>query len=367
MTALIIIVACLAAFAAVGYLVMNLYPSFGGRPSRSGSAGERPSANFSNGKFTNAIPTSMSMGFGTTLKVTAEMIKGSPDRRPAEAMPTDPFDPSLLPDGPHAQAVWFGHSALLLRIDGLTLLVDPMFGSAPSPFPIVGGKRYSGKPPLDIDRLPPIDAVLLSHDHYDHLDYGSILRLKAKTKRFFAPLGVGAHLIRWGVPRDKVTEADWWDELTCGGLKLVCAPARHFSGRRGNDRFSTLWCSWVIRGSRDNLFFSGDSGYGPHFREIGEKYGPFNLTFMECGQYDERWSAIHMLPEETVQAHLDVNGRLMIPIHWGAFTLALHSWTDPVERVLRAAREHGAAVATPRIGQPVAIGSGSYPAAPWWR
>ncbi|MFC5701405.1 MBL fold metallo-hydrolase [Cohnella faecalis] len=309
----------------------------------------------------------MDMSFKTMMGVMAEMLKGSPNRKPRKALPADTFNPLLLQNKNQAKAIWFGHSALLLQMNGLTLLLDPMFGSAPSPFPLLGGKRYGGKLPFEIEELPEIDAIILSHDHYDHLDYGSIKKLQKKVRRFFVPLGVGAHLERWGVSRERITEADWWDEAEFEGLKLVCAPARHFSGRSVNDRLSTLWCSWVIDGGGTKVFFSGDSGYGPHFKQIGERFGPFDLTLMECGQYDERWSLIHMMPEETVQAHLDVGGKLMIPIHWGAFTLAVHDWTDPVERVLRKAEQSGADVATPRIGQAVTIGAPEYPTSPWWR
>ncbi len=164
----------------------------------------------------------------------------------------------------------------------------------------------------------------------------------------------------------KITEHDWWDEFEFEGLTLASAPARHFSGRSVGDRDTTLWCSWVIVGEQARIFFSGDSGYIPHFKEIGNKYGPFDLTLMECGQYDERWSGIHMMPEETVQAHLDVRGNVMIPIHWGAFTLALHDWTDPVERAARAARERNATLVTPRIGEVVRIGATELPSAAWW-
>jgi L-ascorbate metabolism protein UlaG (beta-lactamase superfamily) len=248
----------------------------------------------------------------------------------------------------------------------LTLLLDPMFGRSPSPFPIFGPKRYSVKLPIEIEELPTIDAVIFSHDHYDHLDYGSIRKLKAKVKQFIVPLGVAGHLVRWGVDPKIIQEHDWWDEFTFRGLTLASTPARHFSGRGLGGRDTSLWCSWVILSEDTRIFFSGDSGYGPHFKEIGSKYGPFDLTLMECGQYNERWAGIHMMPEETVQAHLDVQGKLMIPIHWGAFTLALHSWSDPVERAVKAAKQLGSAIATPRIGETVSIGAAEYPNSTWW-
>ncbi|HAQ07839.1 MAG TPA: hypothetical protein DCR24_10060, partial [Bacillus bacterium] len=294
-------------------------------------------------------------------------IKGNRERKPRTQLPMASFFPGSHVKGGNARITWFGHSAFLLEIEGKSILVDPMFGRAPSPFPMFGGKRYSGTLPFEIEEMPIIDAVLLSHDHYDHLDYGSIMKLKEKVKQYFVPLGVGSHLERWGVSSEKISEHDWWSDFSCGGLQFVCAPARHFSGRSLTDRDSTLWCSWVISGQHSKIYFSGDGGYGPHFKEIGEKYGPFDMTLMECGQYDERWAELHMMPEETVQAHIDVKGKVMIPVHWGAFTLSLHSWHDPVERAVKAANESGVEIATPRIGEPVTAGSERNPSSAWWR
>ena len=318
-------------------------------------------------KYENQIPTGMGMGFKTTLGLMRDMLKGSPNRKPKGALPLAAMPAYRSQEADGARVTWFGHSALLVEIEGKVLLLDPMLGRAPSPVPLFGSKRYGGRLPVEIEELPPIDAVLLSHDHYDHLDAGSIRRLKEKVGRFFVPLGVGSHLIRWGVDPGKVEEHDWWEEFSFAGLTLACTPARHFSGRSLTDRNSTLWCSWVIGGQQTKIYFSGDSGYGPHFAEIGEKYGPFDLTLMECGQYDERWAAIHMMPEETVQAHVDVRGDVMIPIHWAAFTLSLHDWTDPVERALKAAQEKGVRVATPKIGETVTVGDEDYPTTAWWK
>ncbi|WP_227014091.1 MBL fold metallo-hydrolase [Paenibacillus psychroresistens] len=308
----------------------------------------------------------MDMKLKETLKLVGQMIKGNPLSRPKGGIIADSLDPKFVRENRADQITWFGHSALLLRINGLTLLLDPMFGRSPSPFPIFGPKRYSTKLPIEIEELPTIDAVIFSHDHYDHLDYGTIRKLKAKVKQFIVPLGVAGHLVRWGVDPQIIQEHDWWDEFTFRGLTLASTPARHFSGRGLGGRDTSLWCSWVILSEDTRIFFSGDSGYGPHFKEIGSKYGPFDLTLMECGQYNERWAGIHMMPEETVQAHLDVQGKLMIPIHWGAFSLALHSWSDPVERAVKAAKQLGSAIATPRIGETVSIGAAVYPNSTWW-
>ncbi|HIW33094.1 MAG TPA: MBL fold metallo-hydrolase [Candidatus Paenibacillus intestinavium] len=300
------------------------------------------------------------------MSLMADFIKGNPNSRPRKPLEIIPLSENHFAAGDKPRLTWFGHSASLLQLDGKTILLDPMFGRAPSPVSFIGGKRYSKKLPFEIEQLPIIDAVIISHDHYDHLDYGSIVKLKSRVKRFIVPLGVAPHLVKWGIEPAIITEHDWWDELSYEGIQLVCTPARHFSGRSLTDRNATLWCSWVINGQSANIFFSGDSGYGPHFKEIGEKYGPFDLTLMECGQYNKHWESIHMFPEQTVQAHMDVRGEVMIPIHWGAFTLSLHDWTDPVERVVRAAKERNINIATPRIGEAVQIGATSYPVEEWW-
>jgi L-ascorbate metabolism protein UlaG (beta-lactamase superfamily) len=186
------------------------------------------------------------------------------------------------------------------------------------------------------------------------------------VKHFYVPLGVENHLISWGVPERSISVLDWWEETKTMGIELICAPARHFSGRGLTDRASTLWCSWIIKGKNSKIYFSGDSGYGPHFKEIGTKYGPFDIALMECGQYNQQWEAIHMMPEQTAQAGIEVRADLIMPIHWGAFTLALHSWTDPVERLLEKAKELNIPVATPVVGEPIFVGDTSYPISAWW-
>ncbi|WP_429372253.1 MBL fold metallo-hydrolase [Paenibacillus sp. DS2015] len=309
----------------------------------------------------------MDMKVKDTIKVMGRMIIGDPLRRPKGGITANRLDLDFVKENTVDQVTWFGHSALLLKVNGLTLLLDPMFGKSPSPVPVFGPKRYSTKLPMEIEELPIIDAVIYSHDHYDHLDYGSVLKLKGKVKQFIVPLGVAGHLVRWGVDPNIIQEHDWWDEFTYRGLTIASAPARHFSGRGLGGQDTSLWCSWVIMSEQTRVFFSGDSGYGTHFKEIGSKYGPFDLTLMECGQYSEDWAGIHMMPEETLQAHLDVQGKLMIPIHWGAFTLAAHSWTDPVERAVKAAKQLGTAIATPRIGETVSIGAVEYPNSTWWK
>ncbi|WRP06017.1 MBL fold metallo-hydrolase [Rossellomorea aquimaris] len=352
----------LTALIVIAFLVVRFYPAFGEKPSL-----ERvqSSPQHSKGSFKNPIPTSMDTSFSTSLTMIRDLMKKNTNRKPKYDIPIVTF-PSLDHPYPVTNVTWFGHSASMIEIDGKRLLLDPMFGRAPSPFSWIGGKRFSKDLPFQLEQLPSIDAVIFSHDHYDHLDYGTIRKLQDKVKQFFVPIGVRSHLERWGIHPDHIVELDWWDEVEWNGLTLACTPARHFSGRSLHDRNATLWCSWCIIGNSSRIFFSGDSGYGPHFKEIGRVYGPFDLSLMECGQYDTRWAPIHMLPEETVQAHIDVKGKQLLPIHWGAFTLSFHEWTDPIKRVTKSGAEQGVSVVTPRIGETFPVGSDSYPSSKWW-
>lgn len=319
-------------------------------------------------KFENQLPTAMNMDLKLMVSMLKDSVKVRAGRRPSASIQLEAFQPvEALSASDAPRVTWFGHSAFYLEMEGKRLLFDPMFSLRPSPVSWAGTKRYSGSLTSQIERFSHLDAVVISHDHYDHLDYQSIRSLKDKASRFIVPMGVRQRLIKWGVPADKITEHTWWEELEFQGLTLACTPARHFSGRGLFDRNTTLWCSWVIAGRETKIYYSGDSGYGPHFKEIGAKYGPFNLTLLECGQYDERWSAIHMLPEETVQAHLDLKGQMLIPVHWGAFTLAYHAWTDPIERVTEAALKNEVSVLTPKIGETVSIAAQGVPSNPWWR
>ncbi|TXR59120.1 hypothetical protein DM800_28625 [Bacillus sp. AY18-3] len=315
-------------------------------------------------KYMNQIHTDVSFKPKDIIGLMTDYFKMKSKLRPLKNLPivlSDKNNESL------ESVTWFGHSASLLKIEDKTLLLDPMFGDASSPFPLFNSKRYSGIFSLEREDLREIDAIIISHNHYDHLNYKSIMQLKDRAKHFYVPTGVAQYLIKWGVSPSKISEHNWWDEITFDNIKLVCAPARHFSGRSMTDRDCSLWCSWLILGQETKVFFSGDSGYAPHFKEIGDKYGPFDLTLMECGQYDPRWSAIHMLPEETVQAHIDVKGELLLPIHWGAFTLSLHEWSDPIERVTKEAKRLGVNIATPQIGESITLKSTDYPSSTWWR
>jgi L-ascorbate metabolism protein UlaG (beta-lactamase superfamily) len=350
-----------------GFLFLNLSPQFGRDATQAQKDTYAKSGNFVNGKFQNLIETDMTMGFSKGMVVLREYLKKAENREPDKPIPVQKIDSLDIVKNHPAKLTWFGHSTFLLEINDKNILIDPMFGDSPSPIPALGTKRYSKELPIAVEKLPIIDAVIFSHDHYDHLDYGSVLKLKDKVKHFYVPLAVGNHLRAWGVPDENISELNWWDEVSLEEIKFICTPARHFSGRGITNRFSTLWSSWIIKTDSLNLFFSGDSGYGPHFKEIGERFGPFDFAMMECGQYNENWDNIHMMPEETAQAAVDIKTKQMMPIHWGAFTLALHEWTDPVERVTKAAAKLNMPLVTPKIGQSIDLTKEEKPNSTWWR
>ncbi len=349
-------------------LFINIHPTFGGRPSKEQKKIYANFANYVDGKFVNQVPTKMNMSASAICSMIKDSISGSQDRNPAGQIPVSVIDWQKI-KSKEDSLTWFGHSAFLLSIDNKKLLVDPILGPIASPVSFVGSKRYPYSEDMlaMLDEMPPIDAVLISHDHYDHLDYPSILKLKNKVNHFFIPHGVGAHLIRWGVAKEKITELNWWDETEFQGLTVALTPSKHFSGRGILDRDTTLWGGWVILGKNTRLFTSGDGGYDEHFKKIGEKYGPFDITLLEGCQYDQRWSWVHMTPEQAVQAHLDVNGRNMLLMHWGAFTLAYHGWKEPVERALKEAEKVAVYLITPKIGETVLVDSDLHiPPSSWW-
>lgn len=283
---------------------------------------------------------------------------------PPKPLPSVKTDLKHLPDG-NPVLVWFGHSSYLIKIDGKHILVDPVFSGYASPFKMKSAKNFDGSNVYSVDDMPPIDILLISHDHYDHLDYSTVLKLNSKTKHIITSLGVGSHLEYWGFDMNKVTELDWNDSFEIEGFKFTSAPARHFSGRSFT-RSKTLWASFILKTKDYSIYIGADSGYDTHFKQIGDKYGPFDLAILESGQYNEAWKPIHMMPEETVQASIDLNAKVLLPVHWGKFSLSLHPWNEPIERVVKKAEELNVKVTTPMIGEPIIIGE-KYPTHKWWR
>lgn len=317
------------------------------------------------GKFLNS-----EVRYRTTFSNTVEIAKAfirtnREEPAPKQALPVREIPAEELQDRVEPVLYRLGHSTVLIRLDGEYLLTDPVFSNRASPVQWLGPKRFH-QSPISIEDLPELKAVIISHDHYDHLDKASVLALEGKVKRFIVPLKVGDHLRRWGVEDSKITELDWWEGTGFGSLTITATPAQHFSGRGLLDRDKTLWASWVIEGEQAKLFFSGDSGYFSGFREIGERFGPFDVTMIEIGAYNELWKEIHMLPEEGVQAHVDLQGKAMLPIHNSTFDLALHDWFEPLESASEFAGRRNVNLLTPVIGEAVSI-SDPKSKRSWWR
>ncbi|MGW2354121.1 MBL fold metallo-hydrolase [Actinacidiphila glaucinigra] len=349
-------------------LLSSLIPAFGDNPYGERMERIRRSPNFADGVFTNPVgartaPSGSMLRFARTYFRKGERIR----RAPAGAIPlhTTTLADLAAPPASGLRLTWMGHSTVLAEIDGRRVLFDPVWGERCSPFSFVGPKRLH-RPPAALKELGEADVIVISHDHYDHLDMPTIKALAGTGTRFVVPLGVGAHLERWGVPADRTTELDWHESTQVAGLTLTATPARHFCGRAIRNTQHTLWASWVVAGPEHRVYHSGDTGYFPGFAEIGEAYGPFDATMVQIGAYSDFWPDIHMTPEEGVRAHQDLRGAIMLPIHWGTFNLAPHPWEEPAEGTVAAALAAGARVAVPRPGEPFEPAAG-LPLDPWWR
>ncbi len=249
--------------------------------------------------------------------------------------------------------IWFGHSTVLLNIDGIKVLIDPMFSMYASS--IKGIIKRFQPPVLMLKELPYIDVIVISHDHYDHLDKKSIRFFKDKETRFLVPLGIKRYLMKWGISEQKIVELDWHESYQMDSIHFTATPAHHFSGRNLLGHNKTLWASWVIKGKNANVFFSGDSAYSPHFKEIGERYGAFDVAFMENGQYDKRWLNAHMMPEQTTQAIKDIQAKIFVPIHWSMFRLSPHHWLDPMVQSLKITKAQNVPMLHPLLGEIMSI------------
>ena len=364
----LVVIVLVAVVCAIGAAVLTFWPPFGGSLQGDRAARARASPQFRGDHFENVIPKTP-MSNAVLWDLLKRQYSGNEMRTPPSSCPPvvrlSREDVKDRP-APGLRAIWFGHASVYLEIDGTRVMTDPVLSDYASPFSGIGPKRFH-PPPLALEALPKIDAVVISHDHYDHLDVKTVRRLAQSGAHFFVPLGVGAHLERWGVPGAQFTELDWWQSADINGLKLTSTPARHYSSRGLRDGNATLWSSWSIAGPIHRVYFSGDTGFGEHFREIGERLGPFDLSLVKIGSYGpgQGWLDIHMDPEEAVKAHVAVKARRMLPVHWATFNLAFHAWDEPIKRALAAGRERSIDLVTPRIGEVVAAGA-AFASVNWW-
>ena len=317
------------------------------------------------GQFRNSTEVPLGVPLRKIPSLLYKQLSGGIGRMPEQPLPLLPFDRDafLQPDG-LTRYVWYGHAAVLMRMSGQTLFIDPMMGDNASPIAPFKTRRFADGTLDVIADLPPIDAVLYTHDHYDHLDLSSVRRLRSRVKRWIVMLGVGRHLVRWGIPESAITELDWWEQTAQGPITIHATPTQHFAGRGPFDRAKSLWGGFVMTTPTERVYFSGDGGYGDHFKAVGERLGPFDFGMMECGQYNENWRPLHLFPDESVQAAHDAGVRIAMPFHWGGFSLAQHSWQTPVVDFLSAADAAGLPVVTPRLGEVFAVQD--RPTTRWW-
>ncbi|WP_089107227.1 MBL fold metallo-hydrolase [Streptomyces hyaluromycini] len=347
--------------------------AFGADPGGERLARIQGSPHFKDGVFQNPGGTTRMRPSGSMLEFAKTYFEKEQRARraPRGTIPVYPTTVADLgrPAATGLRVTWMGHSSVLAEIDGHRVLFDPVWGERCSPFPFAGPKRLHPAP-LPLAALGPVDVVVISHDHYDHLDLPTIKALAGTDTLFAVPLGVGAHLEQWGVSADRLRELDWHEETKVGGLTLTATPARHFCGRGLRNTQHTLWASWAVAGEEHRIYHSGDTGYFDGFKDIGADHGPFDVTMIQIGAYSEFWPDIHMTPQEGMRAHLDLQGGqphgVLLPIHWGTFNLAPHAWAEPGEWTKDAGDEAGQAVALPRPGEPFEP-SGKLPADPWWR
>lgn len=305
---------------------------------------------------------------GNPLPLMGEYFFGGKDRVPPAELPLlDPRPAWARAAETGFRVTWLGHSTLLLELDGVTVLTDPVFGERASPMRIAGPRRFHPVP-VPLAALPKLDAVLVSHDHYDHLCHQTVRALAATEVPFITSLGVGAHLEAWGVPAARITELEWWEEavLPGGRLSFIAAPSQHFSGRGMGDRNATSWSSWVLKSDRRKVFFSGDTGLTSEFAEVGRRLGPFDLAMWEVGAFHPAWGDIHLGPKNALAAHRLLGSGIFLPVHWGTFSLALHAWDEPAEELLRLSGEQQVRLFTPRLGEVLEPDRVDF-TPPWWR
>jgi L-ascorbate metabolism protein UlaG (beta-lactamase superfamily) len=344
-------------------LALNGWNAFGQAPSGPRLEKLERSPHWKGGAFTNGRGGWIDRQAAWRGLLTASAVTEPENDAPVPVRHTDPATLSRLPAS-GLRITWFGHSSTLVEIDGKRILVDPMWGERAAPVGWLGPQRWYA-PPIAIADLPPIDAVVISHDHYDHLDRDTIRALDRRGTTFIVPLGIGSHLAYWGVDEKNIVELDWWGEKRIGDLAIVATPARHASGRLGSQSNQTFWAGYALVGPKHRVWYSGDTGFAPEFAEIGKRLGPFDATLLDTGQYNPAWPDNHLGPELAVEAHRLVGGKTLIPIHWALFNLAPHAWTEPPERILAAARCAGVRLAMPRPGESIDPAAAPPPTR-WW-
>ncbi len=328
----------------------------------------RASARYVDGGFRNVRPVSPGLKKGTVGPTMAEFLCGGQRRTPPGPLPSvNPLAQWARPVETGLRATWLGHSTVLVEIDGARVLTDPVWGERVSPVSFAGPKRFQPVP-ITLDALPLVDAVIVSHDHFDHLDHATVVALAKRGVPFFTSLGVGAHLESWGIPAAQITELDWWERagVPGTGLTITAAPSQHFSGRGLADRNRTLWSSWSVRGPKHAFFFSGDTGLTPEYEDIRQRLGPFDLVMLEVGAFHEAWGDIHLGPDNALKALALLGGGSFLPVHWGTFNLAMHAWDDPAETLIKVAPAQGVHLVMPRLGEAVEP-SRVEAVTPWWR
>lgn len=326
---------------------------FGGKITKTWKSKYESSSNWKEGKFQNLEETQTAINFKQLPGILYKQIKGHKEGNPKAALPILPLNVGeFIQASPNARLAWYGHSVMLMRMSGQTILIDPMLGDDASPIAPKKTKRFSDNTLDLIDDFPEIDLVIITHDHYDHLDLNSIIKLKAKAKHYYVALGVKRHLESWGIDGSKIDEFDWWDSRSFNDIQITFTPTRHFSGRGLTSIAKCLWGGWAFKTENESIWFSGDGGYGNHFKEVGKQLGPFDFGMMECGQYCVDWAQIHMFPEESVQAAIDAKVKKVMPVHWAGFNLSYyHAWYEPVETFHAAAVKQNLEYTLPNLGQ----------------
>lgn len=345
------------------FLFFTVNPVFGGKPDKTSLDKIHNSKNFDGEKFVNLIPTTVMFQDSSNENKSNSAFKEmflSKDKKPSKPLPSIKVQEENILD---ESITWLGHSTVLIKTQNTTIITDPVFYKASPVF--FFGKPFEVENKTKISDLPKINVVVISHDHYDHLDYKAIKKLGNDVDKYLVPLGVKAHLVRWGIDENKIEEKDWHENVIYSDINFTLVPSRHFSGRRFSNRGSTLWGGWVIKSSSNNIFFSGDGGYSLEFEKIGEKYGPFDISLIEDGAYNEQWKQIHMMPEESVNASMQLNSKIVMPIHWAKFRLAPHKWDEPIIRFLNEAKKNNLKVATPMIGETFTLDN--IPQKEWWK